>query len=225
MWTLSQVYRLWSRLLRRPIARLHHYDLVHQTWYFGTLRWAGRRIWQSPLDLWTLQETISEVRPALLIETGTNEGGSALFYANLMDGLGTGRVLTIDIAPVHDLVHERIECLQGSSTDPALVEEVRKQVDAADGPVFVILDSNHDRAHVARELELYAPFVTPGSFLFSQDGIIDQYWLFRDERPGPLGANREFLQRHPEFEHDKERNKRFGATHHPLGWMRRLPDP
>ena len=49
------------------------------------------------LDLWTIQETISEVRPALLIETGTHRGGSALFYAQLMDLLGTGRVLTIDI--------------------------------------------------------------------------------------------------------------------------------
>ena len=202
--------KLWALVVRRPLGRLYHYDLIFRTGNFDTLRWAGTNIWQHPLDLWTLQETISEVKPALLIETGTHKGGSALFYANLMDVLGTGRVLTIDIIQIHELDHERIECLHGSSTDPATVDEVRKRVEAADGPVFVILDGNHDRDHVAQELELYAPFVTPGSYLLSQDGIIDKFWMFRDTRPGPLPANREFLDRHPEFEHDKERNERFG---------------
>jgi cephalosporin hydroxylase len=63
--------------------------------------------------------------------------------------------------------------------------------------------------------------VTPGSFLLSQDGIIDQMRSFRDSRPGPLEANRSFLAAHPEFEYDRERNERYGLTHHPLGWMRR----
>jgi cephalosporin hydroxylase len=63
--------------------------------------------------------------------------------------------------------------------------------------------------------------VTPGSLLLSQDGIIDQFGIFSDTRPGPLGANRDFLARHPEFEYDRERNERFTLTQHPLGWMRR----
>ena len=216
--------KVWALVVRRPLGRLYHYDLIFRTVNFDTLRWAGTNIWQHPLDLWTLQETISEVKPALLIETGTHKGGSAQFYANLMDVLGTGRVLTIDIIQIHDLDHERVDCLHGSSTDPAIVEEVRKRAEAADGPVFVVLDGNHDRDHVAQELELYSPFVTPGSYLLSQDGIIDKFWIFSDTRPGPLPANKEFLARHPEFEHDKERNERFGSSQHPLGWMRRLPE-
>jgi cephalosporin hydroxylase len=63
--------------------------------------------------------------------------------------------------------------------------------------------------------------VTPGSLLLSQDGIIDEVGLFRDTRPGPLRANEDFLRRHPEFEHDVERNERFLITHHPVGWLRR----
>ena len=216
--------RLWALIVRRPVARLYHYDLVLRTGNFATLRWAGAHIWQNPLDLWTLQESLYEVKPALLIETGTHKGTSATYYANLMDVFGTGRVLTIDIVQVHDIDHERIECLHGSSTDPATVAEVRKRVEATEGPVFVILDGNHNRDHVAKELELYAPFVTPGSFLLSQDGVIDKLWTFRDTRPGPLEANRAFLESHPEFEYDKERNERFGLTHHPLGWMRRRPE-
>jgi cephalosporin hydroxylase len=52
--------------------------------------------------------------------------------------------------------------------------------------------------------------------------VIDALNIFRDSRPGPLPANRAFLDRHPEFEYDRERNERFLLTHHPLGWMRRI---
>ncbi len=45
--------------------------------------------------------------------------------------------------------------------------------------------------------------------------------MFADSRPGPLPANRAFLERHPEFEYDRERNEKFLLTHHPLGWLRR----
>lgn len=213
--------RGWSRTLGRPVARLYHQDLIARTGNFATTSWLGVPIWQNVLDVWTIQETIAEVRPALLIETGTHRGGSALFYAQLMDLLDHGRVITIDIVDEHELHHPRVSFLHGSSTDPAIVEQVERTAAEADGPVMVILDGNHARDHVAEELELYAPLVTPGSFLLSQDGVIDQIWMFKDTRPGPLPANRAFLDRHPEFEHDRARNERFGLSHHPLGWLRR----
>ena len=213
--------RVFERTARGPLTRMFHHALTKKTGNFMHTTWAGRPIWQNVLDLWTIQETISEIRPALLIETGTNRAGSALFYAHLMDLLGTGRVVTIDIVKLHDHEHPRIEFLVGSSTDPAIVERVREAAAAADGPVMVILDGDHSRDHVAQELELYAPLVTPGSFLLSQDGVIDEMRMFAKRQPGPLPANREFLARHPEFEHDRERNERFLLTHHPVGWLRR----
>ena len=213
-----------GRVLRRPVIRLFQRELILRTGNFGSTSWLRTPIWQNVADLWTIQETIAEVRPALLIETGTHKGGSALYYAHLMELLGTGRVITIDIVNKHQNVdHARITFLDGSSTDPDILNVVREAASAADGPVMVILDGNHDRDHVAKELDLYSPLVTPGSFLLSQDGIIDQMERFRDSRPGPLEANRSFLERNHEFEHDRERNERFGITHHPLGWMRRRP--
>jgi cephalosporin hydroxylase len=218
---LRRAFQVWSRTGRKPVARLFHNDLIAKTNNFGATTWLGVPIWQNVLDLWTIQETISEIKPGLLIETGTNRGGSALFYAHLMDLLGTGRIVTIDIENLHELDHPRVEFLHGSSTDPAIVERVREAAAAAEGPVMVILDGNHARDHVAEELELYAPLVTPGSLLLSQDGIIDKLAMFSDTRPGPLPANLAFLDRHPEFEHDHERNDRFLLTHHPVGWLRR----
>jgi cephalosporin hydroxylase len=217
-------FKLWDRTGSKPVARLYHHDLIYKTGNFRSLSWLGVPIWQNVLDLWTIQEAISSVRPALLIETGTDQGGSALFYANLMDLLDEGEVITIDIARRHQLEHPRITFLHGSSTDPEIVDRVRSRVGEVDGPVMVILDGNHDRDHVASELELYAPFVTPGSLLLSQDGVIDKFRIFRDSRPGPLEANRTFLDRHPEFQHDRQLNEQFRLTQHPLGWMRRASD-
>jgi cephalosporin hydroxylase len=209
------------KILRRPVAHLFHQDLIAATDNFARTTWVGQPIWQNVLDLWTIQETISEIKPALLIETGTNRAGSALFYAHLMDLLGTGKIVTVDIVKLHEVEHPRIEFLIGSSTDEDIVEQVRQRAAEADGPVMVILDGLHDGPHVAKELELYAPLVTPGSVLLSQDGVIDVLEMFRDSRPGPLPANKAFLEKHPEFEHDRERNDRFLLTHHPVGWLRR----
>ena len=211
----------WNRIGHRRVARRFHYDLIHRTGSFGSTKWLGTTVWQNPLDLWTIQETLAEVRPHLLIETGTFMGGSALFYAHVMDLLDTGRVITIDIEQRDRPDHPRIAYLHGSSTDAGIVEQARRAASSAGGPVMVILDGNHDRDHVAAELELYGPLVTPGSYLLSQDGIIDQLRLFRANRPGPLDANRAFLARHPEYEHDRERTERYGVTNHPLGWLRR----
>jgi cephalosporin hydroxylase len=150
-----------------------HANLITKTDNFGDVTWLGYPVWQSVLDLWALQEVIVEIRPALLIETGTNHAGSALFYAHLFDLLGHGRVVTVDIESMHTVNHPRIEFLIGSSVSPEILALVRDVADAADGPVMVVLDSDHSATHVGAELEAYAPLVTPGSLLLCQDGIID----------------------------------------------------
>src|SRR5436309_2948571 len=138
---LRRLLGFWARTGRAPAGRLFLIDLIARTENFNRTNWLGTPVWQNILDLWTIQETIAEVRPALLIETGTNRGGSALFYAQLMDLMGNGEVLTIDIEELHELDHPRIEFLLGSSTDDAVLARVRERAAAADGPVMVILDA------------------------------------------------------------------------------------
>jgi cephalosporin hydroxylase len=216
---------LYRRTAGSLVAKLFHGDLVLKTENFADVRWLGRRVWQSVLDLWTIQEAISELRPALLIETGTYRGGSALFYAQLLDALDDqGRVITVDVERLHDLDHPRVMALTGSSTAREILEQVESAARGAAGPVMVILDSDHSEAHVRRELEAYGPLVTPGSLLLAQDGIIDELFMFRAGRPGPLPAIRAFLHAHPEFVADERLNGRFLASQHPSGWLRRRAD-
>src|SRR5688572_25116862 len=149
----------------RALSRAFHTALVRQTDNFGTITWLGQPIWQNILDLWTIQETIAEVKPALLIETGTNRGGSSLFFAHLFDLMGKGEVITVDVERLHELSHPRITYLLGDSAGETVLSVMRERVAAAAGPVMVILDSDHSEPHVARELKAYSPFVTPGSFM------------------------------------------------------------
>jgi cephalosporin hydroxylase len=218
---VNVIKQAYLNVVAPSVRALFFRDLIHKTQNFGRTTWLGHPIWQNTLDLWTIQETISEVRPELLIETGTNRGGSSLFFAHLFDLLGHGKVITVDVEKLHNLTHPRITYLLGSSTSDEIVAKVREQAIAATGPVMVILDSDHSFAHVRRELDCYAKFVTPGSYCLVQDGVVDVMRTMRQGRPGPLPAIEGFLASTSDFTLDVDRTERFLITHHPKGWLRR----
>ena len=225
---LSRFYNKAEAAYDRCLAPLAYpsffRQLLRQTHNFDNTTWLGNPIWQNVLDLWSLQEVLAVLRPELLIESGTNRGGSSLFFAHLFDIMGHGRVITIDIERLHHLSHPRITYLFGSSTSEEIVSAVRAQVVACHGPVMVILDSDHSEQHVLRELQCYTPFVTVGSYCLVQDGVIDTLLYFRPDRPGPLPAIETFLRTTDEFEVDEKRCQRFLISHHPRGWLKRKSD-
>lgn len=205
-------------------ATQFHTDLIEATQNFRNVTWLGNPIWQNILDLWTIQEVISSIKPSLLIECGTNQGGSSLFFAHLMDLLGHGEIITVDVEKLHELSHPRITYLLGSSTAPGIAETIYSRAAAASGPVMVILDSDHSAKHVLAELELYARLVTPGSYCLVQDGCIDTLPMYASARPGPLVAIKNFLETESHgFSIDHDLCNKFLITHSPNGWLKRLP--
>jgi cephalosporin hydroxylase len=60
-----------------------YYDSARTTW--GNMYWQGTLVLKCPLDLWIYQEIICETKPEVVIETGTFQGGSALFLASVFD--------------------------------------------------------------------------------------------------------------------------------------------
>jgi cephalosporin hydroxylase len=198
-------------------------ELMEKTDNFFHTKWLGYPILQNVMDLWTIQETIAEIKPELLIETGTNQGGAAVFYAHLFDLMGQGRVITVDVDKLHGIQHERIEFLIGSSVSNEVASKIKEAAASTAGPVMVILDSDHSTAHVRKELETYAPCVTPNSYMLVQDGVTDHIpALGQRHPPGPLYAIRDFLTTHKEFEIDRERCERFVITQHTDGWLRKI---
>jgi cephalosporin hydroxylase len=207
----------------RVLRRLALTGLVWRTGNFSSVRWLGHPIWQNPLDAWGVQEALVGDDVDLVVECGTNRGGSALYMASIFDLLGRGRVITIDIQPISEVTHPRIEHVVGPSTDPELFDRVRTKVrEAQPKNVLVLLDSDHAGPHVLRELEMYAELVPVGGYILVQDGCIDELRIMRRDRPGPLWAIKQFLSRDSRFVVDKERSERYLLSHSPSGWLRRV---
>jgi cephalosporin hydroxylase len=204
---------------RLPMASAEAFAAVSRAWlrcgwdtkYVYSFSWLGRPIIQLPEDMIRLQEVIYRVKPDIVIETGVAHGGSLIFYASLLRALGGGRVIGIDVEirshnrkaiEQHELANY-ITLVEGSSTDPTVVAKVRGKAPPG-RQVLVVLDSNHTKAHVAAELEAYAPLVTPNSYIVACDGIMAQVagaprtaedWTWNN----PMAAAREFAARHSEF--------------------------
>ena len=214
----SARFRLDRRLDSAAVARAH--DVLYESDVWTEATWLGAQALKNPLDLWVYQEIVVETKPELIIETGTYRGGSALFLASLCDLAGRGEVVSIDIEPERAdyPAHPRITYLGGrSSTDPAVVDEVRAR--AGDRPILVILDSDHSQAHVEAELATYAPLVPVGCYLIVEDSNIGQ--IRKDLMPGPFEAVETFLAATDEFVIDREREK-FLITFNPSGYLRRV---
>lgn len=183
--------------------------------------WLGHPILKCPLDMWVYQEIIHEIRPDLIIETGTAFGGSALYLASICDMVGSGRIVTIDIEARASLPqHPRIEYLVGSSVSDGMVAQVKNRVAAA-RTVMVILDSDHAMPHVASELERLSPFVTRGSYLIVEDTNLNGHPVEPEHGPGPMEALGQFLPAHREFEVDASREK-FFLSFNPKGYLKRV---
>jgi cephalosporin hydroxylase len=125
--------------------------LIQHTQNFEHVTWMGHPIWQSVPDVWTLQEAIAEIKPALVIECGTYKGGSALFMAHLFDLMEHGQVITVDVEKRHAVSHPRVTFLIGDSVSPPIVGQIRNVAAKAGGPIMVLLDSDHSETHVLNE--------------------------------------------------------------------------
>ena len=181
----------------------------------------GVPVQKCPFDLWVMQEIIYQVKPDVIVETGTYRGGSSYYYAHLLDFIGRGRVYTIDIEDYPDKpAHPRIRFLLGSSTDPAVFGRVHSEIKPGE-TVLVFLDSDHRKEHVSRELNLYHTLVTPGSYLIVEDTHFNGHPILPKHGPGPWEAVSEFLGAHPEFAPDYSREK-YGLTFNPRGYLRRM---
>jgi cephalosporin hydroxylase len=188
--------------------------LDKQTW------WRGHRVIKCPLDLWIYQEIIYDLKPDLLIETGTMYGGSAYYLASIMDLVGKGEVMTIDRNLREGRPeHPRVTYVTGSSSDPQIVEQAAQRA-AGKETVMVVLDSNHKAFHVLDELRAYHPLVTPGSYLVVEDTNINGHPVEPSFGPGPMEALEEFLGENDDFIVDTEREK-FLLTFNPRGWLRK----
>lgn len=211
----------YNRRAHAIASKFHHYFYKLQAYED---QWMGVRCVQNPFDMWIKHKIIWETRPDIIIETGTLCGGTALFYATLLETIGHGKVVTIDVDPhieeasKHPLFIKRVQVLKGMSTSPEIAQEVAKQVSYNNA--MLILDSDHSKENVLKELKLYSHFVAPGNYIIVDDSQLNGHPVLKSFGPGPYEAIHEFLSENNEFEIDPSREK-FFMTFNPSGYLRR----
>ena len=224
------------------------FELISESWlqsgwdtkYVYTFQWLGRPVIQLPEDMLRIQETIFSVQPDVIIETGVAHGGSLVFYASLCKAMDKGRVVGIDIeirphnrtAIESHFLFDFITLVEGSSTDPAIVQQVKELVNPGE-TVLVILDSCHTKEHVLAELEAYSPLVSVDSYIVATDGIMglvvgaprtEPNWV----QDNPEKAAKEFVSRQPDFAIEQpefpfnESELSNQITYWPSGYIKRI---
>ena len=202
--------------------------------------WWGVPIIQLPADIMATQEAIFATQPDVIVETGVARGGSLIFMASLLQLLGKGKVVGVDIdirAHNRDSIErhpmaKRISLIQGPSTEAATLSKVRAEIPVG-ASVMVILDSDHSRDHVLAELRAYAPLVTRGQYLVVADTLLGRLnpaqtptrrshvWKKGDE---PLTALETYLKETQRFEPDAAINGKLVLASSPGGYLRCVRD-
>lgn len=208
--------RRWNHGLRRWLIR-YQTDLM-----FDKVKWMGVPAWKNVLDAWVYQQIIYEVRPEIIIEIGNANGGSTLYLANILDLIGAGAVIAVDIDHSKFKVqHPRISLVTGDSASAQTLAEVESIAQGRTG--LVIHDGDHSREHVLADLRAYARYVSAGSYFIVEDTISD---LFRSgdglgNVNGPLRAVERFVREDARFAVDLEQEF-FLLTFNPKGFLKRV---
>lgn len=230
-----------------PLHSREAFEAISRQWvrvgwgqkYHYTFSWMGRPIIQLPEDMVRAQEVIYRVKPDVIIETGVAHGGSLIYYASLCKVLGKGRVIGVDIEirphnrraiEEHELF-SYISLIEGDSTAKPVLDQVKSLIGDA-RTILVLLDSNHTKEHVRKELEAYCDLVSSGSYIVATDGIMFDLadvprgapdWTWNH----PAAAAEEFVAAHPDFYIEQpewpfnESGLRENITHWPSAWIRR----
>lgn len=213
------------------VTALDRYD------YSYLWSWMGVPIIQMPADVMATQEVIWATKPDIIIETGVARGGSVLFMASLLEVIGRGQVIGVDIdirahnrqaIEAHPMA-KRVTLIEGGSVDDATLAQVRAAIPAG-ARVMAVLDSDHSRDHVLAECRAYGPLITPGCYMVVADTLVghvpedkapkkrSKLWYQGNE---PLSALRDYMGENDLFEVDPVLNGKLVLSSSPGGYIRR----
>jgi len=179
-------------------------------------KWEGIIVRKWPEDLANYAEVIFETKPDVIVETGTWKGGGTLYFARLLDVIGKGEVISVDVLKGPFPQHPRITYINGSSKDDAVVTQIKQKT--AGKTCMVVLDAVHNRYYVKWELVKYEPIVTPGQYLVVEDAFTPMQRLRLHHQP--LEAVEWFMKTKQGKSLERtDREKRFLISGHV--WLRK----
>ena len=162
----------------------------------GTMAYTykGVRCIKDPFDLAIYTKLIWDLQPKSLIEIGSNQGGSALWFADMLSAAGLGcPVLSIDRDPVTWFADPRIAFLAG---DAAKLDETltAPMLTALPHPWLVVEDSAHTYDATFAALRFFAKATIAGDVVVVEDGVLSDLGMDAQYDGGPNRALAEFLE-------------------------------
>lgn len=219
--------RLFSQLFYRSTGSEPE---EYSKWYFNNLvwqdtTWMGIETYKSPCDMWNYQEILVDVEPSLVVEFGTAYGGSAIYWASVMRQIDKPfRVLSVDIS--HKMLRPEarhdpdVEFVEASSASPMIAERIQQLRNEYPGKVWAILDSDHSMDHVLAEMKLLRPLLSTGDYLVVEDSLLNGHPVAPEWGPGPYEAIEAYEKEFPDdYTHDTAREKKFGWSFAPYGFL------
>lgn len=219
----SNIERLENMTLKEWLLYHHHY--VHQGYRYGNpdlqQKWLGHDILKTPMDCWVYQEILHRVKPDVVLELGVMFGGASHYFASILDLLGHGTVLGVDLtlSKVKTVENKRIEYIEGSSTADDTFRKIEAKLKGK--KVVIIADSDHEKNHVLAEARLYARFVPVGSYYVVEDSLNDVMHWHPVPNEGPQAAALAFLAERDDFVADRRWAERYIMTLTPHGYLLR----
>ena len=197
----------------------------HESNTWKDMTWHGVRTLKLPSDIWNYQEIIFGHGIEHVMETGTRHGGSAIFFAQVLASRrARGPVVSIDVDAASRQIRacEGVHFLIGDSADATMVDRAFGLLPPNRGPIFLILDADHSKAHVLRELRAWVPRLRTGDYLVVEDTIVNGHPVRPEHGPGPWEALDEYLAQSPGLlVADGAREAKFGATFAARGYFTR----
>jgi cephalosporin hydroxylase len=222
--------------LSEPVRKLWFQKMV-QT--LGE-RYMGISMLKLPEDLRVYEYLLWTSRANVVIELGSNMGGSALWFRDRLAALAAyGRierpmVITVDqrtprveasLDSVDSNWRDSISVVGGDVTDPGLVEEVRRLL-PPDARCLVSEDTAHTYETTIAALRGFSQFVPVGGFFVAEDGSVDveemrpPRWTHRPR--GVIPAVRDWLAEEGKGFQVRRDLELYGLTSNVEGYLERI---
>eukprot|EP01062_Namystynia_karyoxenos_P002467 TRINITY_DN10875_c0_g1_i1.p1 TRINITY_DN10875_c0_g1~~TRINITY_DN10875_c0_g1_i1.p1 ORF type:complete len:449 (+),score=139.75 TRINITY_DN10875_c0_g1_i1:67-1413(+) len=225
------------------------HDVFFEEWQrFSFGKWLGVYCQQDPMDAFAIQDMLWTVKPDLIIEVGTNNGGGAIFYGTIMKMYNpNGKIVTLDVKPVSQnwmtgpnarncdgcITGEKhplwtnssmINFIQGDIQKRETQEKVEEFVRNAK-VVVAVEDASHRYPDTLHRMNAIYKYVTPGSYMLVQDTKMDRFVSrlrkkYGGLKFGPMRAVDEFIRAQPNWEIDRRYEYYIYSQHH-RGFLRR----
>jgi len=196
----------------------------HQSNLHFEQKYRELQMMKNPFDLVVYEEILWEVKPDIVIEIGSAQGGFTLWLTDRMKLINSGaKVINIDLLDnsnknLNEMEYDNIFCLVGDCNSGGILDQVKAFI-KSDNRVLLIEDSAHTFDNTLEVLENYKDIVTVGSYLIVEDGICDV--LNIGPVPGPMKAVEEWIVNNRNYEIDRSK-ERYVMTYNPKGYLKRI---